>query len=207
MFAFLCFRKLFLRFLKFFLSFCCFDAGFFKLYNDFLLIFLYSGYSTLKLDITFIHQRYRSIDNTRFKAEFSRNFKCIRLSRKSNFNPICRCKCIHIELHRCIFNAIRRKCIFLELRIMGGCNDMCTFFFQGFKHSDAKRCSLSGISSRAHFVEQYQRLFVCICNNVCSIEHMRGECAQIIFDTLFIPNFRINFLEYRNIALFITRNV
>ena len=153
MFAFLCFRKLFLSFLKFFLRFCRFDASFLKRYINFPLIFLYSRYRTLKLDITFIHQRYRSIDNTRFKAEFSRNFKCIRLPRKSNLYPICRCKCIHIKLHRCIFNAIRRKCIFLEFRIMGGRNDMCTFFFQGFKHSDTKRRSLSGISSGPHFVE------------------------------------------------------
>ncbi len=67
-------RKLFLRFLSFSAS-AAFDAGFSSSIST-SLIFLTSRYAP-QTRYHFIHQRYRSIDNTRFKAESSRNFKCI----------------------------------------------------------------------------------------------------------------------------------
>ncbi len=74
---------------------------------------------------------------------------------------------------------------------MGGRNDINLFFSLACTYI-AKRRLQSGISSRNPLSRRTSEFLSAFAMIFAVVEHMRGECAQIIFDAPVIPNFYIN---------------
>ena len=143
------------------------------------------------------------IDDDRVKPEPAGDGQGIGAARQADAELESRAEVLDIEFNGCVANAGGIVGIQFEVAVMG-CGECCNApIAQVFKECGRECRAFVGIGSGSQFIKQDEALGVGLFQDVDDVGHVTGECAQVLFDGLFVAYVGVDTFEDRQDTAFV----
>ena len=170
-------------------------SGFFQLGNRF-----------FKSQIFLTDQRFRR-GNDRFRQpQPLANGKRVGLPGRTQNQPIGGAESFNVEFTGGVLHVRLLGGIQLQFLIVGSDHQLCPVVFQPLNDSLCQSRTLDGVCTGTQFVQQHQRVPVCLFQNLDDTSHVCRECGKVLLDALGIADVCQHIVENGNAAALCRRN-
>ena len=141
------------------------------------------------------------------QTQTGRDRKSVALAGNANQETVGGPERFHIKFATGVLHKVSRKGVDFQLTVMSGGHCADTPVVQVIQDGNSQCRTLGGIRARTQFIEETERIHICLFQNRHDAGHVGGEGGKALLNTLFVADICVNFPEDGKLRTVQSRNM